>query len=569
MPSINAFLSGIQASGWLKHVRSVLETANFVAQTVESGVSVVVHCSDGWDRTAQTCSLAALLLDPYYRTIDGFQALIHKEWLSFGHKFNDRCGHIQIGDSKEVAPVFTQFVDAVWQLQQQYPFDFEFNERFLLTLHDHVYSCQFGTFIGNSEKERIDLQLPERTFSLWALFDTQRRSFINPLYSLKRNMAELTSGLDLDSATLRRLQTIREASQNESPLMCVNLCPQLIRFWRSMYNRFDVGVHPRESCPDLLSVSYNHILHLRSHIRYLESALADVVASRADFNSNKDNNVCESRMVSEDSFDGRISIRNDSSFDSIDSPLKVVQECMLRLQMQHEENRKQAVQDKESAKFSLNACQTIRAPIKHRMSSLDLAQILQTIENVSLHWQSVRNAKECSCGSPFDQANAMFHCWGCGFIFCVRCVEKRPPVSGHLDLSLLSSPSPVNVATANELEASNKTNNSVDPATLIISKGVGDQLVSTQTQIVVGAASESTDANFSLVQLGSMSLGQDPLTCVKSEQSKVVAAPPSSSSLSSPPSSSGEPSQSEASNIALSNQFVPICNKCSKLFAKN
>ena len=35
--------------------------------------SVVIHCSDGWDRTAQTCSLAEILLDPYYRTIHGFQ----------------------------------------------------------------------------------------------------------------------------------------------------------------------------------------------------------------------------------------------------------------------------------------------------------------------------------------------------------------------------------------------------------------------------------------------------------------------------------------------------------------
>ena len=36
------------------------------------GVSVVVHCSDGWDRTSQTCALTSLLLDPFYRTIHGF-----------------------------------------------------------------------------------------------------------------------------------------------------------------------------------------------------------------------------------------------------------------------------------------------------------------------------------------------------------------------------------------------------------------------------------------------------------------------------------------------------------------
>ena len=70
---MNAFLSGLEGSGYLKHIKAVLDTASFVARAVSEGVNVVVHCSDGWDRTAQVCSLAGLMLDPYYRTIQGFQ----------------------------------------------------------------------------------------------------------------------------------------------------------------------------------------------------------------------------------------------------------------------------------------------------------------------------------------------------------------------------------------------------------------------------------------------------------------------------------------------------------------
>ena len=31
---------------------------------------------------------------------------------------------------------------------------FQFNSKYLLAIHDHVYSSQFGTFIGNCQKER-------------------------------------------------------------------------------------------------------------------------------------------------------------------------------------------------------------------------------------------------------------------------------------------------------------------------------------------------------------------------------------------------------------------------------
>src|SRR5690606_41665771 len=46
-------------------------------------------------------AIASLILDPHYRTIDGFQAMIEKDWLAFGHKFSDRCGHVVGGDRSE------------------------------------------------------------------------------------------------------------------------------------------------------------------------------------------------------------------------------------------------------------------------------------------------------------------------------------------------------------------------------------------------------------------------------------------------------------------------------------
>lgn len=83
----------LRKSGWLGHIASVLDGAEIVTRTVGLGGShVLIHCSDGWDRTAQISSLAQVMLDPYYRTISGIITLIQKDWLSYGHKFHDRNG---------------------------------------------------------------------------------------------------------------------------------------------------------------------------------------------------------------------------------------------------------------------------------------------------------------------------------------------------------------------------------------------------------------------------------------------------------------------------------------------
>ena len=166
-----AMRDGIERSHWLLHVRKVLVGAVKVARLV--GVeheSVLVHCSDGWDRTAQLTALAQLLIDPHYRTIAGFNELIQKEWLSFGHKFSDRCSMVGQAGSSEASPIFTQFLDCVWQLIQRAPSDaFEFTTAYLLAIHNAVANRRYGTFLCNTERERLqEHSLPSRTACLWA-----------------------------------------------------------------------------------------------------------------------------------------------------------------------------------------------------------------------------------------------------------------------------------------------------------------------------------------------------------------------------------------------------------------
>ncbi|KAG7812368.1 hypothetical protein KL921_001600 [Ogataea angusta] len=196
-------------SGWLDHISNLLKATDLLVKSVHlNGMHLMLHCSDGWDRTSQVASLVQLCLDPYFRTMDGFVVLVEKDWCSFGHRFNERCGHLQREtkfynyaqdtnfqkikqlnqhfkhhqNTKLESPVFQQFLDCVYQLMRQHPEKFEFNERFLRRLVYHLYSCQYGTFLYDSEREKKELRLESRTQSVWNYFKSRKREFSNPGY---------------------------------------------------------------------------------------------------------------------------------------------------------------------------------------------------------------------------------------------------------------------------------------------------------------------------------------------------------------------------------------------------
>ena len=100
------------------------------------------------------------------------------------------------------SPVFLQWIDSVYQVIVQFPYAFEFNEYFLITILDHLYSCQFGTFLYNTERERIAHEIKKKTISLWSMINTQKDSYLNPFYS-----HEVGSGKVLfPSAAIRHLK---------------------------------------------------------------------------------------------------------------------------------------------------------------------------------------------------------------------------------------------------------------------------------------------------------------------------------------------------------------------------
>ncbi|KAI5739479.1 hypothetical protein M8J77_019748 [Diaphorina citri] len=456
-PSVNSFLSGLDSSGWLRHIKVTLDTAWFIAQAIVEGVSVVVHCSDGWDRTVQVCSLASLMLDPYYRTIKGFQALIEKDWLSFGykftdrcgvrslsrgpkgskpgicavlraliekdwlsfgHKFTDRCGHLA-GDPREVSPVFVQFLECSWQLSVQFPQAFEFNEIFLLTLQDHVTSCQFGTFVGNCEKDRLDLRLSENTYSLWGYMANRMEDYINPLYS----------------------------PDAHPDFIRPDLSPQNIRFWRGMFCRFENGVHPRENLADVLLATRDHSSSLDDHVKFLQKRIFSFkqsLSKKCELVKNgvrelKNNRIEEAlptpslppvenkpdnNSVSREESDLSVPPVEKKPSDKINESLLSTRLSLSSLSEETEGRRKV-----ENGQHPLNPNSDVTCD--YECNGIE-ALLDEEINSIAIDWKPVVNINQCQCSTPFDHFTRKYHCFKCGDVLCLNCIGDRSQLPGHL-----------------------------------------------------------------------------------------------------------------------------------------
>lgn len=179
------WLLRVESTRWLNHLRLVLDGAMKIARVLElEGSSVLVHCSDGWDRTAQLTTLAQIMIDPYFRTIRGFAVLVEKDWCAFGHKFSERLGGDRNKDPQrnKSSPVMLQFLDAVWQIQRQFPCAFEFNEHFLLHVANSLTSGLYGTFLYDSRLQRDVNDVRGNSVSVWTHVLMNPEVFTNPEY---------------------------------------------------------------------------------------------------------------------------------------------------------------------------------------------------------------------------------------------------------------------------------------------------------------------------------------------------------------------------------------------------
>lgn len=231
-------------SGWLELASSVLAAAVRCVRLVDAlGITVLVHCSDGWDRTSQVCSLAKLLMDPYFRTIEGFAVLVRTDWLHFGHKFQERMGRLEVG-SDEASPVFFQWLDCVFQVHRQFPERFEFTEAFLEELVVQSQAGWGGSFLFDTEHQRHLAGLPQKSLPEFAMLQASAARYRNAQYI--RPPPECLGPVSLPDTTHAAAsagETGRKLRRwNRSLVLIPDFSEQAMHVW-PLFQRFDRAVY--------------------------------------------------------------------------------------------------------------------------------------------------------------------------------------------------------------------------------------------------------------------------------------------------------------------------------------
>eukprot|EP00656_Telonema_subtile_P006800 TRINITY_DN13169_c0_g1_i5.p1 TRINITY_DN13169_c0_g1~~TRINITY_DN13169_c0_g1_i5.p1 ORF type:complete len:935 (-),score=203.74 TRINITY_DN13169_c0_g1_i5:80-2884(-) len=406
------------SEAWTEHLIGCLNGAAKAALFMDKGHAVLVHCSDGWDRTSQVCALAQLMLDPFYRTMEGFAVLVEKDWLAFGHMLQKRAGSPSTDES---SPIFLQFIDCVWQLSAQHPTEFEFNELYLLFLIDACYSQCYGNFLGNCERERIPIL--EESYSVWEQAKHHSIRFGNPLYD------PTPSTLDHGVTTL-------------PPMLTMN--PFSIRNWPALYRQS----YGRNFVSNEQMMMYHSTLEVLRG--YLGAAVVDGAARVAQEQLwLNDMSAADSEVDWKEGLEMDASTMLAAQTELLSAIGKKHADLQARAQKKCIVNHMDSVEEfLQGADEQVNAtvedivgetmwrirCGDDNAGLERSHTCGDDGAGPEDGMMVAPYWVPDEQVNECTvCTQDFTFTRRKHHCRGCGNIFCDQCSSKEGHVPWRRD----------------------------------------------------------------------------------------------------------------------------------------
>jgi myotubularin-related protein 1/2 len=178
-------------SNWMKSLSLTLKMSLKMAESMRKGRSVFVHCSDGWDRTAQASALCQIFLDSYYRTFEGFMVLIEKEFSQTGHMLRKRLG-VFSKDTQNRSPIFLQFLDVVHNILYQYPLCFQFNQLFLRDLALVAYFGVLVNFVYDEERLRAQNKIRNMGLHAFDFFNMYKEKYMTHSFDMKKTIGKVS-----------------------------------------------------------------------------------------------------------------------------------------------------------------------------------------------------------------------------------------------------------------------------------------------------------------------------------------------------------------------------------------
>jgi myotubularin-related protein 9 len=271
--STEKWISRLESSGWMSLILNSLNTACIVAQCLaQDRVPVIVHGGKGMDSTLIVTSLVQIILNPDCRTVRGLQALIDREWLQGGHPFATRhsqsCYTPPTNRLKTSGSTFVLFLDCCYQLYMQFPLSFEFDSHLLITLFEHSYFSQYGTFIADTECERVESLAFTKTTSLWSHLNRPdvMTSLLNPAYE-----------------------------PNQS-IIWPSVAPLSLVLWRDLFLRFVIETKQKKKINHQIQTMISTQKELRARAVRLRQQINVLQKEHSEFQVDESNNNAKSNV---------------------------------------------------------------------------------------------------------------------------------------------------------------------------------------------------------------------------------------------------------------------------------
>uniref|UniRef100_A0A1I7V9E6 phosphatidylinositol-3,5-bisphosphate 3-phosphatase n=1 Tax=Loa loa TaxID=7209 RepID=A0A1I7V9E6_LOALO len=425
----NTTLQSIQSTFWLQYLISLIDTAQkCVKALVDDGRSVLVHCTDGWDRTTQIVTLTKIIADPYYRTFEGFKVLVCRDWIGFGHKFADRTG-TRSSVSGESSPVFLQWLDCVHQLHQLFPDAFQFTLSYLRE---------------NWNKDTEDAE----TLSLWTFLDESKPEYGNVIYSPGKSNQRLHTSLHIEDLHIWKQLYIGPAIErliNEQTLSNSGMgASQHSEVDRISLNRAHSAESLSNTDTGVCQGSSNTSFAGNTHAQFHNSNIRTSVSSETDYARPDENDLSfalyrerdRSTIAREVDCDGLTKVleireeRTREKFEKLQECIDILQEKLGQLKKEEMQKVSYGISGESPGTDSLifGESNSASCSVESDLSNMSVVEKddVADISYGSKGWLMDDASQKCmSCqGTFYYLSNRRHHCRNCGGIFCSSCSKR-------------------------------------------------------------------------------------------------------------------------------------------------